>query len=91
MESLLKAAVTEFDLGEAIKKQRILHASVPMVIAVIAKINHEVKKYRVGNKCLLRVLQLMRFNLRVMHLVLKVFGQLVLSLRDVNYVKAFWL
>ena len=30
---------------------------------MIAKINHEVKKYRVGNKCLLQVLQLMPIQL----------------------------
>ena len=88
LESLLKAAVTEFDLGEErLKKAENFARRAPMVIAVIAKINHEVKKVPGWDKCLLQLLQLMRFNLRVMLLVLKVFGQLVLSLRDVNYVK----
>ena len=45
LESLLKAAVTEFDLGEErLKKAENFAHRAPMVIAVIAKINHEVKK-----------------------------------------------
>ena len=45
LESLLKAAVTEFDLGEErLKKAENFARRAPMVIAVIAKINHEVKK-----------------------------------------------
>ena len=45
LENLLKAAVTEFNLGEErLKKAENFARRAPMVIAVIAKINHEVKK-----------------------------------------------
>ena len=45
LESLLKAAVAEFELGEErLKKAENFARRAPMVIAVIAKINHEVKK-----------------------------------------------
>ena len=45
LENLLKAAVTEFNLGEErLKKAENFARRAPMVIAVIAKINHEVAK-----------------------------------------------
>ena len=45
LESLFKAAVAEFKLGkERLKKTENFARRTPMVIAVIAKINHEVKK-----------------------------------------------
>jgi len=80
LESLLKAAVTEFDLGEErLKKAENFARRAPMVIAVIAKINHEVKKVPGWEQMLTAG--------AATYAILKVFGQLVLSLRDVNYVK----
>ena len=84
LEGLLKAAVSEFNLGEErLKKAENFARRAPMVIAVIAKIN----QFLVGNKCSLLVRQLMLFNLQVMPLVLRAFGQQVHLLKDVNYVK----
>mgnify|MGYP006985696411 CR=1 FL=1 len=58
-----------------------------MVIAVIAKINHEVKKVPGWEQMLTAGAATYAIQLQAMHWALKVFGLLVLSLRDVNYAK----
>ena len=88
LESLLKAAVAEFELGEErLKKAENFARRAPMVIAVIAKINHEVKKVPGWEQMLTAGAATYAIQLAGMHWVLKVFGQLVLSLKGVNYVK----
>lgn len=67
LENLLKAAVTEFNLGEErLKKQRILHAAHRWLLLSLLKLIMKSPKFLVGNKCLLQVQQLMLFNLLVM-------------------------
>lgn len=88
LEGLLKASVAEFDLGEErLKKQRILHAAHQWLLPSLLKLIMKSPKFLVGNKCLLQVQQLMPFNLQVIRLALRAFGQRVHLLKDVNYVK----
>ena len=58
-----------------------------MVIAVIAKINHEVKKVPGWEQMLTAGAATYAIQLAGNALGFESFGQLVLSLRDVNYVK----
>ena len=88
LESLLKAAVTEFDLGEErLKKAENFARRAPMVIAVIAKINHEVKKVPGWEQMLTAGAATYAIQLAGNALGFESFGLLVLSLRDVNYAK----
>lgn len=67
LENLLKAAVTEFNLGEErLKKQKILHDAHRWLLPSLLKLIMKSPKFLVGNKCLLQVQQLMLFNLLVM-------------------------
>ena len=89
LENLLKAAVTEFNLGEErLKKAENFARRAPMVIAVIAKINHEVAKVPGWEQMLTAGAATYALQLAGNALGFDSFlGKRVHLLKDVNYVK----